>query len=163
MKKLLTVFAAAAALTGCREKSELERRFDADFALQTTEEAKKFVTFRYRRAVAYEKKEEAFSPADGVDEFEAWVLADKYRECVYGICGATRIPELVDGKWKVLVAVGNPPPQVQLPLFMEPNTGRFHQVGYETIENPVEWLKNPRPPNQAAQTTPGLRPSVSDL
>ena len=135
----------------------MERRFDEEFAVQKTEEGKKFVTFYYRRAVAYEKKQGVFSPADGVDEFEAWVLADEYRQCVYGICGATRIPELVDGNWKVLVAVGDPPPRVQPPLYIDTKTGRLQQEGYEAIEDPTEWFKSPRPPNKSPEATPGER------
>lgn len=145
---------AVAALTGCREKAEWERRFDEELAVQKTEEGRKFVTFRYQRAVAYENKLEVFSPADGVDEFEAWVLADEYRQCVYGICGATRIPQLVEGKWKVLVAVGDPPPRVQPPLFIDAKTGRLQQIGYEPIDHPVEWLKHPQAPNQMPEPTP---------
>lgn len=154
MKKLLTLLAVVTALTGCREKTEWERRLERNLAIQETEEGKKFVTFRYRRALAYENKQEAFSPLDGIDEFEAWVLADEYRDCVYGICGSTRIPEFIDGKWKVLIAVGDPPPRVQPPLFIDAKTGRLQQAGYEPIEHPAEWLKNPRPPNQLPQPTP---------
>lgn len=140
-----------AVLVGCREKTALERRFDEELAVQTTDEGRKFVTFYHRRAVAFSEHRETFDPSDGVDEFEAWVLADEYRQCVYGGCGATRVPEYADGRWKVVVAIGDPPPRVQPPIFIDAKSGRLQQIGYEPIDRPVEWRKEPRAPNQQPQ------------
>ena len=153
MKTLFPVVLLVAALASCHEKTELDRRFDEELAVQTTDEGRKCVTFSHRRAVAFNEHRESFDPSDGIDEFEAWVLADEYRLRVYGVCGATRVPEFTDGRWRVVVVVGDPPPRAQPPIYIDAKSGRLQQIGCEPIDRPAEWLKNPRPPNSEGRVT----------
>jgi len=146
MKLLLPGLLVGLLLTGCRQKAAWEKRFEEELAIQTTEEARTWVEFRYRRAQAEHARQGTFDSSDGVDKFEAWILADEYRQCVYGICGRTMVPESQQGRWVVLVAVGDPPPKMQSPIYIDMNTGRVEHSGYKAIEHTAQWLKQPEKP-----------------
>lgn len=72
---------------------------------------------------------------DGVDRFEAWILATAYFSRTFGSCGFVLLPQSEGGRWKVRAAVGrngNP-----ADVFVDLETGVITCEGQETVFDPA--------------------------
>jgi hypothetical protein len=88
---------------------QLERDIKWMYANAKTPDEKLRVKFedRIARPGDYEKERKRIRVIDGVDQFEAWMLAHEYFGQNFGICGGLALPVREDDRWRVPVAIGS--------------------------------------------------------
>ena len=107
MKKLLSTLFLCGHLAAqpfepltCEEQYQLT--MESDF---TTPSEKILAEYSYRVCGTKLLSElEAFSVADGVDSFEAWLLACLYFEKYIGLCGVQHVPSNEESDWVIRIA-----------------------------------------------------------
>jgi len=102
-----------------------------------------------------EKEMKRFRTLDGVDQFEAWLLASEYFPLNFGVCGDVGLPQKEGGKWMIPTFVGrlsDPAP----PIYVDATSGVLTCLGHPTVSDPESYIQNPKPANK-----PPLRMPVS--
>jgi hypothetical protein len=98
---------------------------------------------------------------DGVDQFEAFVIARSYLARTFGACADVYLPRRIAGEWVSEIAVGRHGPQMP-PIRVDGSTGRITCEGYESINDVMLFLKSHERPNKSLQPTPtGVRPPAA--
>lgn len=147
-------FLAASAIIGVQRyvfwrnrvltKDEISNREFEEYlawrAHAVTSEDKLLVGFeeRVKTAALREKEVRRFTAADGVDRFEAWLVACAYFSKTFGSCGVVLAPEPAGERWRVRAGVGRNGNPVD--VFVDARTGVITSDGQETVLDPVSLL-----------------------
>lgn len=157
MNKVFILLGLILLAGGCKKADPAQANDHAQVAVH---DQKLVEGFRGLRATLPAKGRAILNLADGVDQFEAWVLADEFRGTVFGGCGNTQAPRLREAKWIVPIAVGFPPEQ-RHPVVIDAKTGRIDCDGFEPIIEVEKWYVSHRAPAQAPiPTATGVTPAA---
>jgi len=128
---------------GCQHQTEAEREYDKRIAAATDPEQKTLLIFTKRVAVACEDRKisELFRVSDGVDAFEAWLLAYAYLPTEVTMCGDVGVPRREGTTWIVPTYVGREA-RLGKPITIDAVTGRITCEGYAAVEDPSAYAKS---------------------
>ncbi len=103
---------------------------------------KKLAFFEYRICRKNILRElESFSVSDGIDEFEAWLLATLYREREFGVCGRCHVPTQNDHSWEVVFGFGAPPVSRGPMIVIDASSGILHCEGHPALSDPMALIR----------------------
>ncbi len=137
------------------------RQFERDRAhlrsTATTDDEKTLVSYWFDRD--FEKERARFRASDGVDRYEAWMLATTYYGVVFGSCGGVGLPQRSGAHWSVPIGIGSTArPGL---ISVDVSTGRITSEGRPVITDPIAFLRHPEVPNQAPEpTTTSVMPAA---
>lgn len=126
---------------------------DAEFALMRanakTPEEKLLISYWTRTSENGALKEARlrYRGSDGVDQFEAWLVATSYFTEIFGICGVVGLPRKEGAGWRVSASVGSPPPK-PVTVFVDSTRGRVTCEGHATIVYADGFFSSQKEPNQ---------------
>ncbi len=138
-----------------RQEEEMERLFKEAMSSDRPEKERRYVSYEYRifkEMKAGRPIESLFHPEDGIDEFEALLLAKDYFSWQFGACGGIEMPQKESGMWVVRISSGRegrPEP----PVFIDAKTGSLRCEGHPSISDAVTFIRGPKPPNQMPEPT----------
>jgi len=89
---------------------------------------------------------------DGIDEFEALLIARAYFGWQFGSCGMVELPERNAERWIAAITAGREA-KPEPPIVIDARTGTIRCDGHPTILDSVSFLK--QWPNKAPEPTPG--------
>ena len=135
-----------------RAESIAKMRQDMKDAIAAARDPKerKLYEYEFRMFEHAEKTGEIVSLvhlADGVDDFEALLLAKAYFSWEFGACGFVNLPEKDDGIWRVSIAAGRET-KPQPPILIDAVSGTIRCVDHPTIADPLAFVRGPKPPNK---------------
>jgi hypothetical protein len=131
-------------------ESDQDKLFDDAVANAKTEKDKTLAIFEQRIHRNARKKtdiSEVFRPKDGVDQFEAYVLALAYFSRNFGACGAVYLPEKKGDHWVVEAVVGSAAAPVP-PAIIDTKNGKLTCEGHLSVSDPLSYLKEFLKPNR---------------
>lgn len=141
MTRALSIFALVASLCGCADKASFHREYQQRIANAATADERRRNELEYQLLCVAEKGSlsSRFNTADGVSEFEAWMLVKVYAFDEIGSCLDLGLPQRRDHSWVVPTFVGragNPGP----PVIVESTSGKITCEGHPTVNRPQEYL-----------------------
>ena len=128
------------------DTDEVERDLLAAMKSATTERERKILGYIWRYGEIQKKHEDVdafFSAKDGIDEFEAYALAQTYFEWYVSGCGFIELPEKKGSLWVVPILVGRgvkPGP----PIIIDSKNGFLRCDGYSDLSDPEGFLREPK-------------------
>ena len=140
----------------------------AEWAAQTRKELKSAIDAAHdpkqRKLLEYESRifeqsektgdiASLIDATDGIDDFEALVLAKEYFYWQFGVCGFVDLPEREGHMWKVSISAGREA-ELQSPIIVDAASGIIRCAGHPTITDPLAFIRGPKMPNQALEPTP---------
>jgi hypothetical protein len=153
VKKLIPVLFVICATAFGAPGSDMDRLYDEAVANAKTPKEKTLALFEQRIHKLAKKKtgiEEIFIPKDGVDQFEAFVLAHAFFAQNFGGCGAVDLPEKKGDFWFVDMVVGSAAQQLP-PAVIDSRTGKLTCEGHPSVTDALAYLKDFMRPNQQPQ------------
>lgn len=150
MKKLIPVLLVICSTALGVPGSDMDRLFEEAVENAKTPKEKTLALFEQRIYKLAKKKtpiEEIFIPKDGIDQFEAFVLAHAYFAQTFGACGAVDLPEKKEDFWYVDMVVGSAAQQLP-PAVIDSRTGRLTCEGHPSVIDAIAYLKMLERPNQ---------------
>lgn len=123
-----------AATDGLQNEADANVRTDSERTLVLYEQ--RLAEYARKRADV----SELFQPADGIDQFEALLLAKAYFLKNFGLCGVVGLPEKVAGEWIVAMSVGLPCKPTSNAI-IDAGTGRLRCEGHPDVTDPLAYIK----------------------
>ena len=158
MKKALPILLAALALVGCSDDKQYHR---SRHAAAAKADQRRYVDLesRFMRAAEQGKLSASFKAEDGVDEFEAWLVARTYVLKDIGACIDVGLPARCGGDWMIPVFVGREGNEDH-PIVIDASTGRTSREGDLSLDYPKDFILNfeaqfLKTPNKAPEPTTG--------
>jgi hypothetical protein len=81
-----------------------------------------------------------FSTEDGVDNYEAWLLAKAYSEETFGSCGRVGLPERKGAVW-VAPHFGGRASSSEVDVVIDAKSGRLTCAGNPSVDAPDDFLR----------------------
>ena len=91
--------------------------------------------------------------SDGIDEFEALLIARAYFGFEFGACGSVELPERTAEGWSAAIFAGREA-KPEPPITIDGRSGEVRCAGHPTISDMRSLLEGK--PNKAPEPTPGL-------
>lgn len=126
-------------------RERMEKQYAEDLASMRahakTDDDRALIEFgaRTHGSAAYQEAISSIRVSDGIDQFEAWLLAGMYFGENFGVCGVVRLPKLEGSRWRVPFGAGFPPRRGL--LFIDCKSGRITCEGHPSVDDPVAYLK----------------------
>ena len=141
MKKTLPILLTILALGGCAKKAAFHAQYDALIREAKTPTDKQTYAFEYRLLCYAEKNEleQHFVVADGIDQFEAWMLVKAYVDENVGICSGIDLPKKDGSRWLVRSWVGREA-KGGPSMYVDTASGRLTCAGHPSVEDPTDFL-----------------------
>ena len=136
-------------------KAELRREMKEAIASATNPKERKLYEYESRMFEHAEKTGEIVSLlqlSDGVDDFEALLIAKVYFSWQFGLCGFVALPEREGDDWVVRISAGREP-KSEPSIMIDSRSGAIRCAGHPSISDVVGFVRDPEHPNQAPEPT----------
>ena len=138
-----------------KQEEEMERLFKEAMASDRPEKERRYAGYEYRmfkEMKAGKSIESLFHPSDGIDEFEALLLAKDYFSWQFGVCGWVDMPQRESGTWVVRISSGRES-RPESPIVIDAKTGSLRCDGHPSVSDAAAFIRGPKPPNQEPEPT----------
>jgi hypothetical protein len=141
VKMLVCLLVLSFTLGGCARKAPFHAEYAELIREAKTPREKLLHTLDYRLLCYTERNEleQHLVLSDGIDQFEAWMLAKVFISENIGACNDLEPPEMTAGQWRIRYRLGREPKDGP-PIHVDTKSGRITCAGYPTIENPTGFL-----------------------
>jgi hypothetical protein len=138
-----------------KQDEEMERLFKEAMANDRPEKERRYAGYEYRMFKdlrAGKTVDSMFQPADGLDEFEALLLAKEYFSWQFGVCGWVDMPERQGSDWVVRISSGREA-RPESPIVIDAKTGALRCEGHPSVTDARAFIHGHKPPNQLPEPT----------
>jgi hypothetical protein len=118
-------------------------RYYKDLIASSPDGAERSIAAFEIRILKHSEGEEPLSTmidyGDGIDEFEAFLIARVYFVTMIGACGSVGLPELIGTTWVVPISIGRKVSRdapLDAPILIDAKTGSTSCVGYPQMAEP---------------------------